>query len=474
MSLLSINHVFEGQLASDLARLTAGALIAGLWQGILLSAAAAWLLRVFTKSTAALRFAVWTAVFCVSVAMPFVDLPGAAFASHAGASTASHVVVDMRWSYLLSALWLAASLYRMAALVLQAVGLRALWKSAVPVAGERLNGLDVLLSVRGRRVELCTSEEVDRPSVIGFHAPRILIPAWLLDQLTAVELNHIVLHELEHLRRRDDWVNLLQKIGMVLLPLNPALFWIDRRLSTERELACDDGVLERTRMPRAYAASLASVAERRLHARTGLSLARHAGVLALAATGLIQRRSELGRRIESILGMRAPVNRSFAGVIAALLIAGVLASGAGLARTPQLVSFGQDHAAQLALVKTGQSASRDSVPAPRSFDRGEAAAKYQNASFRTPAKSLPANGRLVKAKLLKPEPVPPVKQSQMTEESIATSTAVAHAAPRQYVVLTSWDDQPIKRVAVATPDGKFVLLPYAAVPTEAGWLLVQL
>ena len=49
-----------------------------------------------------------------------------------------------------------------------------------------------------------------------------------------------MLHEAGHLRRRDDWMNLLQKVGLVLLPLNPVLMWIERRLCLERELACDE------------------------------------------------------------------------------------------------------------------------------------------------------------------------------------------------------------------------------------------
>ena len=277
------------------------------------------------------------------------------------------------------------------------------------------------LSVRGRPVELCTSIEVDRPSVIGFLAPRILIPAWLLEQLTAVELNHIVLHEIEHLRRRDDWVNLLQKIGLVLLPLNPALFWIDRRLSTERELACDDGVLERTKMPRAYAASLASVAERRLDERAF----RRPGVLALAATGLRRRRSELGQRIESILSMRAPVNRVLTGRLAAAMVAGVVVSAVGLARMPQLVSFGQNDS-------TPRLADKTPAGQPLPMMAVHSAARYRNVSFREPAKPTIVKRKTVAAKPVQTaravqlaEPVPVANEFGSTAESVSPSKTAA-------------------------------------------------
>ena len=92
--------------------------------------------------------------------------------------------------------------------------------------------------------------------MIGFFSPRILIPEELFERLTTMELEQIVLHEMGHLRRADDWMNLVQKIGLVLVPLNPALLWIERRLCFERELACDDAVLRSTRAPKAYATCL--------------------------------------------------------------------------------------------------------------------------------------------------------------------------------------------------------------------------
>ena len=39
------------------------------------------------------------------------------------------------------------------------------------------------------------------------------------------------------------------KVALALFPLNPALFWVDRQLSLERELACDAGVVTATAAP---------------------------------------------------------------------------------------------------------------------------------------------------------------------------------------------------------------------------------
>ena len=390
-------HLFsglEGEILSGVAKLTAGALVAGLWQGILLCAAAGLTLKLVPKTTARMRFVVWIAVFGVSVAMPFVSLHEAVLAGQGSPVSERHLMFDLRWSYLLAAGWVIAVACRLIALVRQGIGLHLLWKSAVPVADERLVGLNE--PPAGRKVEICTSEEVDRPSVIGFFAPRILIPASLLDTLTAIDLKHIVLHEMEHLRRRDDWLNLVQKIGLVILPLNPALFWIDRRLSAERELACDDGVLEQTMAPKAYAASLTSIAERRL----GLRSNRRIAALALGATGAVRRRPEFSRRIESILGRRPAMSPAIASGLAAVLVAAIVGSAAGLAHAPQLVSFGPSAGASAQqvtasvsgepFVKRSEMLVRQTVAA--TSDRS--AASFENASFHVPAKAGAPSGSL--------------------------------------------------------------------------------
>jgi hypothetical protein len=53
-----------------------------------------------------------------------------------------------------------------------------------------------------------------------------------------------------------------------LLFFHPAVWWLERRLSLEREMACDERVLAETGNARAYAKSLATMAERSFVRRT--------------------------------------------------------------------------------------------------------------------------------------------------------------------------------------------------------------
>ena len=152
-------------------------------------------------------------------------------------------------------------------------------------------GIAGLLADAPRRAaELCVSDEVARPSVLGFFRPRILVPPALVEALTPQELQQVVLHEMEHLRRGDDWTNLLQKIGLVFFPLNPVLLWVERRLCAERELACDDRVVRSSAGRKAYALCLTRMAE--------FSILRRSFSLVL---GLWERRPELVRRVQRII-----------------------------------------------------------------------------------------------------------------------------------------------------------------------------
>lgn len=301
--------------------------IRALWQGLAVAALLALALRLTPRLSAAQRFAVWALGFAAAALLPFLPELASRLAAPATVSVGlpasaprALLQIDPRWSIAIAALWLAVAALRLTALGLQLLRLRALWRSARPV--------ELPQSADRRSVQVCVSDAIDRPSVIGFFAPRVLIPSWLFPRLTTGELEQVVLHETEHLRRHDDWTNLAQKLALALFPLNPALHLIDRRLGREREMACDEAVVRITRAPRAYAACLASMAERNLD--------RRAAALSL---GAFERRPELVDRVHSILrGARTLPPAAAAALLGAVACA-LAAVSFGLAQCPQLVAF---------------------------------------------------------------------------------------------------------------------------------------
>src|SRR5260370_21934325 len=69
------------------------------------------------------------------------------------------------------------------------------------------------------------------------------------------------LHEAAHLARGDDVALIFQRLLQAVFALHPVVHWIARRIDLEREIACDDFVVEATGQPRPYAACLTRVVE---------------------------------------------------------------------------------------------------------------------------------------------------------------------------------------------------------------------
>jgi hypothetical protein len=362
--------------------------------------------------------------------------------------------MDVRWSFVIAALWAALSLVRAGKLAMSAIRLRGLWKRSTLVE----SGAGIAswpFRVGSRPVQLCTSTEVDRPSVIGFFSPRILIPLWLFEKLTPAELEQIVLHEMGHLSRADDWINLFQKIGLVLFPLNPVLMWVERRLCYERELACDDGVLRFTKAPKAYATCLVSLAEHHLDQR-GVSL----------SLGAWERQSELSHRVHSILRRGEGMTRLQARLVLSTIVLALLGGAAGLSRCPQFISF-----------STPEPPLAASTEAQGSPTMGYQS--YQRVGFHPAA---PPHVTLLKATL------PSGQTPQVARRTVSTGRAlhkqpararvVQHAqnvstGMQRWVVLTSWDESGRSSMMLTVTDEHSVSR-YAAVPTESGWFVVQL
>jgi beta-lactamase regulating signal transducer with metallopeptidase domain len=423
----------------------AGGLLSAIWEGTILAACVALCLRLQTRLSAAARSAVWMIVFLLLMLLNI--LPSFAQLGYASAFRASPVHLDPRWSIAIAIVWATLSVWRAVQLAMSAVRLRHLAARATRVHPD--SALEPLLKVgrSGRTAELCTSAEVERPSVFGFFHPRILLPPALLERLNPFELEQVVRHEMEHLRRADDWTNLLQKTGLVLFPLNPVLLWVEHRLCAERELACDDRVLLSSGR-KTYAICLTRLAEYSM-LRRSLSL----------ALGAFERKSELARRVHRIL--RQP-NKQATGkqaiVLTGALIAGVLAVAVALAHSPQLVSFAPSTQANLqshSAVTSGP---------------GEASAPHERN-----AAEFVASPTLVKADLAR-RPALNAHYVNHRREAIAKrSVSQPQIFPDQatWVVLTEWDDDaPPPRVVIAVDQDR--RSSYAAVAFANGWLIVQI
>jgi beta-lactamase regulating signal transducer with metallopeptidase domain len=292
----------------------------------------AWLLlRLVGRRNSGTRFAVWFCALMAIAAAPFVEFSSPATALHASAAA---ITIPREWSIYLFAAWASIAVIGLVRVGYGVWHLRAIRRSCQPINLADLDPKIVhTLEEFGaaRRVELCTSEDLRVPTAIGLVKPAVVIPSWALRELSADELNAVVLHELAHLRRWDDWTNLAQRVLRAVFFFHPAVWWVENRLSLEREMACDDMVLARTENPRAYAECLVSLAEKNL-LRRGIALAQ-------AAVGRMRQTS---RRVLEILDVRRPKSVSV-WKPAPWVVAGFsIVCLASAAHAPRLIAFGDE------------------------------------------------------------------------------------------------------------------------------------
>lgn len=87
-------------------------------------------------------------------------------------------------------------------------------------------------------VRLCVLDDWNAPATLGIVRPTIILPA-TAESLTSCELQHVLWHELAHVRRCDAAWNCLWIFVRCLQWWNPCFWWAQRAWLSERELACD-------------------------------------------------------------------------------------------------------------------------------------------------------------------------------------------------------------------------------------------
>lgn len=289
------------------------ALLHFVWQGTLVAILAAITLRVLRNSAADVRYVVAAIALALMATMPLVTgvqtwlsataesavstrvdagpspviaqptpvvLQATDSSREAVAPKAAVVSLDAieRWLPLFVLAWMAG----VAVLAVRLIG-GWVWiqrmKSHRATAADRplqaiVRRLTRTLHIR-RTVTLLQSPCVDVPTVIGWMKPTILLPISALSGLSPLQVEAILAHELAHIRRHDYLVNLLQTLLETLLFYHPAVWWLSRRIRTERENCCDDLAVSLCGDPVVYARALAD-----LEGMRGVT-----GNLAMAANG---------------------------------------------------------------------------------------------------------------------------------------------------------------------------------------------
>jgi beta-lactamase regulating signal transducer with metallopeptidase domain len=337
-------------------RFAADGILNSLLAGIVIALLAWAVTRVVRRQGSGTRFAVWFLALVAIALLPVVGHFAAGPGNGVSAAPASALTLPASFATFLFVAWIAgASL----GLLHVAYGLYRLQRLRAACTSIDLRALDPSLqnlladAEKHRRVTLCTSDAIRVPAAIGYFRPMVVFPSWALAEISLAELNAILLHELAHLRRWDDWTNLAQKVVKAVFFFHPAVWFIESRLTLEREMACDDAVLAASFSPRAYAESLVSLAERSF-LRRGIQLAQ-------AAVSHVQ---QLKLRLAEILRKdRIGDGQGSARIgnpAIALMSLAAIVSVFGISRAPRLVAFSSD-APQVASASSGAQAISSAV-----------------------------------------------------------------------------------------------------------------
>ena len=286
-------------------------------------------------ASARARVALWLVVVLKLVVPPTLSSPVSVAqlaepASPAAAVAAAPLPASATAVLVLFAVWAAGVVAFGVALAVRYRRVRGAWLG-LPIAAPP-PGFDALLRrcaarlalPRAPRVELRTGAR--GPAVIGSFRPRVVLPAELVADEPEERVEHVLLHELAHVKRRDPLAAAVCVALQVLYWFHPVAWLVRARLATLREIAVDEAVARALGATPAYRRTLLELA-RPLLARPAV-----APVLG-ENHGFTHRHSQLMARLE---WLERPLRRPSAvrRTASSLVLSGIVACCVPLAPVP--------------------------------------------------------------------------------------------------------------------------------------------
>jgi hypothetical protein len=221
---------------------------------------------------------------------------------------------------------------------------------------------------------------------IGWLRPVLLLPdGWR--SWPSAKLDAVLIHEREHVRRRDPVVQRLALLNRCIFWFHPLAWWLERKLSALAEEACDTAVLAGGHAPHDYARYLIEMA-RSVNA-AGARL-RWAGAVEFSA-------GQLARRIRRIMDAPRAAAMSRAKSIASMSLCVLM-----------LATF-------LACSVGRRTSSSANHPARSEQERGERARQFSDDAVRKAALDLTADGAKELEAYVKEHPNQPDQMREMVE-----------------------------------------------------------
>lgn len=248
-------------------------LLSQLWQVTVLVALVGFADQLLIRRCPQLLYGLWLIVFVKALVPPiwssrlgFFSWAATGLFPNQGAAVFFSPAVGAEWGpvvYGLLAVWAAGAIIAMAIVTARWTALRKHLRGAAarvePELQQRIAGVAAELGFsKCPTLAIC---DATGPGVFGVLRPTVCLPS-RLDYGDWDRVRPIVVHELVHLRRRDNVISVLQLIVLCLWWFHPLAWWASRRLTRSIEF-CVDRQVAATQgcSPRSYAKALLGVLE---------------------------------------------------------------------------------------------------------------------------------------------------------------------------------------------------------------------
>jgi len=124
----------------------------------------------------------------------------------------------------------------------------------------RLRRAEAAIGLR-RPLRAVVSEAEIEPGVFGIARPVLVWPRDLGSHLQGDQIDGVLVHELAHVRRYDNLTAALHLAVETLFWFYPPVWWLERQLMCERELACDQAAMTAGSDPKSYAEGILRTCE---------------------------------------------------------------------------------------------------------------------------------------------------------------------------------------------------------------------
>ena len=222
--------------------------------------------------------------------------------------------------YFLFALWILGIITMLLFFIKSAFRLRTLKKSALPLQNPKVHQVyQRCLKDTGitKNISVYSTVFLKSPVIVGVFKPCIYLPIHLISDSKEEDIRYMLLHELQHYKHKDGIVNYLMSLAGIVYWFNPLVWYAQKEMRNEREIACDTSVL-----------NLLDTDDYAAYGNTLINFAEKISLTPVPfASGISGNMKQMKRRIVNITSYETPTLRKKLKSAAAFLLTSVLLLG---------------------------------------------------------------------------------------------------------------------------------------------------